>query len=99
MNNVDRSGPPKVQAVTCRAPTAIFSATWPCSSSPSTWCRSEEHTSELQSRGHLVCRLLLEKKKKNNEYYYHIININNRNQREQDKNRCYICMNVVSVRC
>src|SRR5690625_5389691 len=40
--------------------------------------RSEEHTSELQSRGHLVCRLLLEKKKimikktdqttKNNKY-------------------------------
>src|SRR5215510_4294430 len=28
--------------------------------------RSEEHTSELQSRGHLVCRLLLEKKKKMN---------------------------------
>src|SRR5690625_5830466 len=27
--------------------------------------RSEEHTSELQSRGHLVCRLLLEKKKTN----------------------------------
>src|SRR2546429_3652461 len=35
--------------------------------SPSPWsarCRSEEHTSELQSRLHLVCRLLLEKKKK-----------------------------------
>src|SRR5690625_5659392 len=30
--------------------------------------RSEEHTSELQSRGHLVCRLLLEKKKKKNIY-------------------------------
>src|SRR5690625_6100148 len=30
--------------------------------------RSEEHTSELQSRGHLVCRLLLEKKKKNTIY-------------------------------
>src|SRR5690625_5654956 len=30
----------------------------------SIFCRSEEHTSELQSRGHLVCRLLLEKKKK-----------------------------------
>src|SRR5690625_6777780 len=30
--------------------------------------RSEEHTSELQSRGHLVCRLLLEKKKKYNIY-------------------------------
>src|SRR2546429_4448794 len=29
-----------------------------------TWERSEEHTSELQSRLHLVCRLLLEKKKK-----------------------------------
>src|SRR2546422_7650249 len=37
--------------------------------SPATddWPRSEEHTSELQSRLHLVCRLLLEKKKK-----YHI---------------------------
>src|SRR5437870_10374494 len=35
--------------------------------SPAAWprraIRSEEHTSELQSRGHLVCRLLLEKKK------------------------------------
>src|SRR2546422_8028609 len=29
--------------------------------------RSEEHTSELQSRLHLVCRLLLEKKKKKNQ--------------------------------
>src|SRR5207302_10180144 len=29
-----------------------------------TTCRSEEHTSELQSRENLVCRLLLEKKKK-----------------------------------
>src|SRR5439155_15417840 len=31
---------------------------------PGAVTRSEEHTSELQSRGHLVCRLLLEKKKK-----------------------------------
>src|SRR5207244_5056183 len=30
--------------------------------------RSEEHTSELQSPDHLVCRLLLEKKKKNHQY-------------------------------
>src|SRR3712207_7174544 len=30
------------------------------------WGRSEEHTSELQSRQYLVCRLLLEKKKQNN---------------------------------
>src|SRR5258705_4392201 len=33
--------------------------------------RSEEHTSELQSLRHLVCRLLLEKKKKNNSYSLH----------------------------
>src|SRR2546422_5818941 len=32
--------------------------------------RSEEHTSELQSRLHLVCRLLLEKKKKNDIMLY-----------------------------
>src|SRR5437870_11001170 len=31
--------------------------------------RSEEHTSELQSRGHLVCRLLLEKKKEHRNYH------------------------------
>src|SRR5437870_8003609 len=34
---------------------------------PRSRSRSEEHTSELQSRGHLVCRLLLEKKKKENK--------------------------------
>src|SRR3712207_7161818 len=32
------------------------------------WNRSEEHTSELQSRQYLVCRLLLEKKKKKYTY-------------------------------
>src|SRR5699024_11379645 len=37
--------------------------------------RSEEHTSELQSRFDLVCRLLLEKKKKN-KTCYHSIQIN-----------------------
>src|SRR3712207_7080819 len=31
--------------------------------------RSEEHTSELQSRQYLVCRLLLEKKKKKKQYF------------------------------
>src|SRR5690625_6797105 len=52
-----------------------MSASQPCYSFPlpllpgaaaqiSTTVRSEEHTSELQSRGHLVCRLLLEKKKR-----------------------------------
>src|SRR2546422_3815730 len=39
--------------------------------------RSEEHTSELQSRLHLVCRLLLEKKKKSN----------NTQQREPNRKR------------
>src|SRR5690625_5826545 len=39
-----------------RAALAAVSEEWPL-------LRSEEHTSELQSRGHLVCRLLLEKKK------------------------------------
>src|SRR5438309_10770393 len=33
------------------------------SAAPRSSCRSEEHTSELQSQFHLVCRLLLEKKK------------------------------------
>src|SRR2546429_7290698 len=33
--------------------------------------RSEEHTSELQSRLHLVCRLLLEKKKNSQEHYHY----------------------------
>src|SRR5690625_2828734 len=35
----------------------------PAAAEPVNASRSEEHTSELQSRGHLVCRLLLEKKK------------------------------------
>src|SRR5690625_6886976 len=40
-------------------------ATQTLSFSPESSIRSEEHTSELQSRGHLVCRLLLEKKNLN----------------------------------
>src|SRR5438445_297231 len=40
--------------------------------------RSEEHTSELQSRQYLVCRLLLEKKKKKNTTYSNTIKIRNR---------------------
>src|SRR2546422_10841493 len=35
--------------------------------------RSEEHTSELQSRLHLVCRLLLEKKKKTHHRYTSLV--------------------------
>src|SRR6266508_4622922 len=40
--------------------------------------RSEEHTSELQSRGHLVCRLLLEKKKQKSLSCVHRIHRNTR---------------------
>src|SRR5690349_24003023 len=39
--------------------------------------RSEEHTSELQSRRDLVCRLLLEKKKKNNNKTIILYRFNN----------------------
>src|SRR4051794_41321506 len=50
-------------ATTCAIPPPIWPAptTRTCSKS-----RSEEHTSELQSPVHLVCRLLLEKKKRQN---------------------------------
>src|SRR3989449_4865979 len=39
--------------------------------------RSEEHTSELQSRLHLVCRLLLEKKKKKEQTTSRTVNVRN----------------------
>src|SRR5690606_41711528 len=45
----------------------IFLMSSPNSSDSNNASRSEEHTSELQSRENLVCRLLLEKKKKDNE--------------------------------
>src|SRR5206468_12365093 len=41
--------------------------TWPVQMKKGRQGRSEEHTSELQSRSDLVCRLLLEKKKKKNK--------------------------------
>src|SRR5690625_6874351 len=41
----------------------LFEAHISDANSPDNGYRSEEHTSELQSRGHLVCRLLLDKKK------------------------------------
>src|SRR5699024_12697258 len=48
-------------AVTTRSPRTSAPPTTSCPTPP----RSEEHTSELQSRFDLVCRLLLEKKKQN----------------------------------
>src|SRR2546430_13055134 len=41
-----------------------------CTAGAGSTCRSEEHTSELQSQSNLVCRLLLEKKKKQT-YHMH----------------------------
>src|SRR2546422_5745715 len=62
------SAPFQLQTVTLAAAPPLVQAVIP-SSSPRVAAvqfdgRSEEHTSELQSRLHLVCRLLLEKKKK-----------------------------------
>src|SRR5690625_7002517 len=67
---------PKSARHICR----FISLTFPDGSSHNPFCliraglpkrsRSEEHTSELQSRGHLVCRLLLEKKKKTNTHMH-----------------------------
>src|SRR3989442_10840858 len=61
-------------ARSCRAPWLPPARTRPhnhgssCSAPCGGQGRSEEHTSELQSRPHLVCRLLLEKKKKKTSY-------------------------------
>src|SRR5579863_10587327 len=48
------------------------------------WQRSEEHTSELQSPVHLVCRLLLEKKKK---AHYSFSNIKKKNKKKKKINK------------
>src|SRR6266498_4498365 len=66
--------------------TTLFRSTCPSCSPPSrpTRCResrrSEEHTSELQSRPHLVCRLLLEKKKKKKQ-------AKDENRKKQENNK------------
>src|SRR2546429_5582897 len=55
------------RAPRCRRPPCAGRPRYPCRAPGAWWptaSRSEEHTSELQSRLHLVCRLLLEKKKK-----------------------------------
>src|SRR2546429_3057098 len=54
--------------------------------------RSEEHTSELQSRLHLVCRLLLEKKKK--KIKIHIDN-NNLSQKKPEHQYEYVCLSDI----
>src|SRR5690349_23994387 len=55
------------------------------SKNPDTQSRSEEHTSELQSRRDLVCRLLLEKKKKNQKKNHKITKKKATTNRENKK--------------
>src|SRR2546422_6949599 len=66
-----RARPPplgEILRATCgHEPMPALAAAVPRPGSP-TLPRSEEHTSELQSRLHLVCRLLLEKKKNNRHH-------------------------------
>src|SRR2546430_12537483 len=52
-------------SVCSAAPVAASQSLTVASADADASCRSEEHTSELQSQSNLVCRLLLEKKKKN----------------------------------
>src|SRR2546422_3182495 len=58
------SAAPKYRSLTACSARTDVAPCWDSSSSANSHYRSEEHTSELQSRLHLVCRLLLEKKKK-----------------------------------
>src|SRR2546429_1882121 len=63
-NQTARRDSPIPDASVSMWPASARSARLPDKNPPTTSVRSEEHTSELQSRLHLVCRLLLEKKKK-----------------------------------
>src|SRR3712207_8777731 len=65
------TGTPPTSSPTSCAPVPTAAPTWSaCPTTSTTWrTRSEEHTSELQSRQYLVCRLLLEKKKHSNSQH------------------------------
>src|SRR5258708_21215562 len=56
----------------CQTKNAILSGTRTTKRVRDCFARSEEHTSELQSPDHLVCRLLLEKKKRTNDRHQHV---------------------------
>src|SRR5258708_24825835 len=68
-----KAASPPAQA-SMKSPSAryILAASAPLKPASSTAPRSEEHTSELQSPDHLVCRLLLEKKKQINVVQSHL---------------------------
>src|SRR3712207_8736037 len=69
---VSTTGPRKWQTLsaTARSTRLELIAVLPCSRAFATRYRSEEHTSELQSRQYLVCRLLLEKKLNYHSAFY-----------------------------
>src|SRR2546422_5989249 len=67
---VTRSGPACPQTSPVDTRRRNVAARLVANSEPPSRGRSEEHTSELQSRLHLVCRLLLEKKKNKKEKIY-----------------------------
>src|SRR3712207_7692064 len=71
LNPARKQVQPRVEPLACfvEAPPAREDQVGPCEQPHFTLrqVRSEEHTSELQSRQYLVCRLLLEKKKHNND--------------------------------
>src|SRR5258707_4274447 len=79
-----RSGCGKSCSTTSDCSAASCRGCWPAACS----ARSEEHTSELQSRQYLVCRLLLEKKKKNTNIYYRGLKPKQSTTSEQDCQRC-----------
>src|SRR2546428_10114729 len=61
--NTDVRVPPGQVSAVCRSAPSKYWALWLLMTPSARGWRSEEHTSELQSRSDLVCRLLLEKKK------------------------------------
>src|SRR5690625_6172814 len=61
---------PTAAAMRARADSIRMRADWPSACSED---RSEEHTSELQSRGHLVCRLPLEKKNTQAQSFFDVV--------------------------
>src|SRR6266516_6704596 len=75
--------------------TTLFRSPPPCwsaatrrwSARPQSWCRSEEHTSELQSPYDLVCRLLLEKKKTKNNNSFPVKKKKKKKQKKKQFNK------------
>src|SRR5690348_7192763 len=65
----------EVSGTTTVSPCCATQPAMPCPILMRTSLRSEEHTSELQSPVHLVCRLLLEKKKIINKLYRHLFSL------------------------